>query len=170
LLRKFNHVLLEEKFMLRDPKDPFELTRSKVFAYGLVVCVFLTALVWIYVPKAPTNSAQSVPLEGPGSQSALLAGPESLTGEQGYTKFCAQCHGATGQADTQIAKMMGGKVPSLVSGTFSVPRNVDSIVALILKGSENGSMPGFSKELGSEGARRVSEFVLKLPQQKSSDK
>ena len=156
-----------------DPKDPFVLTRTRVFGYGFALCALLTALIWVYVPKAPENKAELLPLQGPGSQSASLAEPSTpklteLSGQQGYTRYCVQCHGAKGVADTQIAKMMEGKIPNLVSDTPKVARNVADISALIIKGSANGAMPGFEKELGPAGANRVAEYVLQLIKEQSA--
>ena len=155
--------------MMRDPKDPFELTRGKVFGYGLLASCLLAALIWIYVPKAPENRAVTIPLEGPGSQSASLAEPSAqkavaaASGAENYTRFCTQCHGADGKGDTQMAKMMEGKVPNLLSANPQVPRTIEAVTQLILKGSASKSMPGFEKELGAEGAQKVAEFVLELP-------
>ena len=58
--------------MMNDPKDPFYVTRSKIFMWGLAATAIIIALVFLYVPKAPKNNAQSAPLQGPGSDSSLL--------------------------------------------------------------------------------------------------
>jgi mono/diheme cytochrome c family protein len=66
--------------MMNDPKDPFYLTRGKVFAVGTGVTLLVAAGVWFFVPAAPTDKAISAPLAGAGSQTAALA-PEKAIAE-----------------------------------------------------------------------------------------
>ena len=177
--------------MMNDPKDPFELTRKKVFLYGAGVTAALAALVWLYVPVAPANRAVSAPLAGPGSQQAALSASEpsvvsSTTAESKvsapsaqspaellaqnnappglYERYCAQCHGADGKGDTMMARMMTVKPPSLVDGPWKVARSPEAIAQLLLKGSENKAMPGFERELGDEKARALATYVLTFPE------
>jgi len=168
--------------MMNDPKDPFALTRTKVFLYGAGVTAVLAGLAWLYVPASPLSRAVSAPLTGPGSQSAALSGePAASTGsaptaqspaeliaqnngpEALYSRFCTQCHGDDGLGNTMMARMMTAKVPNLVTGPWQVARTPEAVSQLILKGSESKAMPGFERELGSEKARALADYVLTFP-------
>jgi mono/diheme cytochrome c family protein len=159
--------------MMNDPKDPFYLSRGRLFLYGLITTAVLAALIWFYVPVAPQNVALQAPLQGPGSQTGLLAGvspsspastdlsaesPEAL-----YKRFCSQCHGDDGQGKTQMGAMMDGRMPNLMLDPPKVERTLEAISQLVRNGSANKVMPGFDKELGEAGARKVAEHVLQLP-------
>lgn len=69
--------------MMNDPKDPFQATRGKIFLWGAALTAVLTGLVYLYVPKAPRDAVADAPLQGPGSESALLQGGELQPGSQG---------------------------------------------------------------------------------------
>jgi mono/diheme cytochrome c family protein len=184
---------------MNDPKDPFRLTRGKLFLYGSAVTLVLAALTWLYVPTAPRDIARSAPLEGPGSQSAALEGvpsdasaPSSTTGEGGagsagspqgaaalraaqsspealYERFCVQCHGADGRGKTMMSRMMEGGVPNIVEGPFAVERNIDAIARLVRQGSANKRMPGFEREIGEDASRELASYVLAFPDTKKAD-
>ena len=183
--------------MMDDPKDPFVLTRAKIFAYGCGVVAVLSVLAWFYIPDAPRDMARSAPLQGPGSQSAALEGSSSNETESGagapgpaasgaeapgpaavrtaerepaalYERYCTQCHGSDGLGNTMMARMMEGAVPNLVQGPFAVERSVEAIAALVKQGSANKRMPGFERELGDEGANALAAFVLAFPETKKS--
>lgn len=175
--------------MMDDPKDPFVLTRPKIFAYGAGVVSLLSLLAWMYVPDAPEDTSLRAPLAGPGSQSAALEGntesaasasagapgaeqasapvpekgPEAL-----YERYCTQCHGSDGLGKTMMARMMEGNMPNLVKGPFAVERTPESIAALIKQGSANKRMPGFARELGDEGATVLANYVLTFPEIKKA--
>lgn len=161
---------------MNDPKDPFNLSRTKVFVIGTTATALVCGLVFLAVPPAPRNeNVVASPLQGPGSQQGAIqaqAGesPASsqpvLTGQptpaQNYARYCAQCHGDKGLADTQLARMMTSKPTNLVVGPFKFARTPEAVATLIAKGA--GAMPGFGKELGDEQGNQLATFVLTLPE------
>ena len=173
--------------MMNDARDPFVITRPKVFLYGTCVVGVLALLIWLYVPDAPRDTALSSPLQGPGSQSATLEDPGALQGAAAsgaaaegpaalraasaepaalYERYCTQCHGPDGLGKTMMARMMDGGVPSIVQGPFKVERTTDAIAALLRQGSANKRMPGFERELGEAGSRALADYVLAFPETK----
>lgn len=165
--------------IMNDPKDPFHLTRKKVFLWGLTTTVIVCLLIYLFVPGEPRENLVNAPLEGPGSVSAALEGegkaansavPSSPlivndnsklgTPEQNYQRFCSSCHGAKGEANTPVARMMTVKPPNLITGPFKYGRDEESVKSLIMNGG--GVMPGFGRELGDEHAAALARYALSL--------
>jgi mono/diheme cytochrome c family protein len=160
--------------MMNDPKDPFHLTRGKVFAYGSAFTLALVVLIWFYAPGSPKTVAVTAPLQGPGSVSETLTDKSGAftqrtykstgkTAAENYSTFCAQCHGATGDGESQMSRMMSIKVPNLLAGPFQVERTQQAIAKIILEGTPSKAMPGFSKEISPEDSVALADFVLAMP-------
>lgn len=164
---------------MNDPRDPFQLSRKKVFLWGAFVTILLCALVYFFVPGEPKNTLMNAPLTGPGSVSASLEGsstaqngavpssPLIVTDEKSngtpaqlYSKFCSACHGDDGKANTAMARMMSVHPANLVDGPFKFERSESAVAELIKNGS--GVMPGYGRELGDEKALALAKYVLGL--------
>ena len=158
--------------MMNDPRDPFVLTRSKLFVYGSVLSGVIGLLIWFYVPKAPRNLARQtsftekgMPYGGDSKVAAETpAAAVAVAGQamELYTRFCQQCHGAEGAADTPMARMMSVKVPNLAKGPFSYSRDPNEIAKLIRTGSASKAMPSFAKEITEEQALEIAKFAVAL--------
>ncbi len=153
--------------IMNDPKDPFYVSRKKVFLWGLIATSIICALVFLYVPGQPMQKGnvktleQALPVENSSSNAPAVS---VIPPAESYAKFCSQCHGKEGLADTTFADMMSVKPSNLVKGPFKFDRSKDTLKSLIMTGT--GPMPGFAKELGEKNAEALVEYVLQLEKPK----
>lgn len=146
--------------VMNDPKDPFYFSRNKVLLWGTVVALALCALVILFVPTEPKNSASTEPLSNKSAEAMFKKEEVARTPPEQYAKFCAACHGDTGDANTQMARMMSVKPTNLNSGPFKFERTPEAIRNLIRYGSQ--VMPGFEREISEPEADALAQYVLKL--------
>lgn len=146
--------------VMNDPKDPFYFSRNKILLWGTIVAIGLCALVILFVPTEPKNSASTEPLSKKSAEAMFKQENVARTPAEQYTKFCAACHGENGDANTQMARMMGVKPTNLASGPFKFSRAPEEIRNLIRYGSQ--VMPGFEREISEPEADALAEYVLKM--------
>ena len=80
-----------------------------------------------------------------------------------YSKFCAQCHGKSGEG----ARLGMAQFPPLLGVSAKPQRTVDDIVALLRDPKAYGLEPpmtSFTGKLSEEQMKEIAEFVVKLKQ------
>ena len=78
-----------------------------------------------------------------------------------YSKFCAQCHGKSGEG----ARLGGAQFPPLLGVSAKPRRTVDDIVALLKDPKTFGLEPpmtSFTGKLSEEQMKEIAEFVVRL--------
>ena len=78
-----------------------------------------------------------------------------------YSKFCAQCHGKSGEG----ARLGGAQFPALLGVSAKPRRTVDDIVALLKDPKAYGleqPMASFTGKLSEEQMKEIAEFVVRL--------
>lgn len=91
-------------------------------------------------------------------EDAVSVGPPVM-----YSKFCAQCHGKSGEG----ARLGGAQFPPLLGVSAKPRRTVDDIVALLKDPKAYGLEPpmkSFTGKLSEEQMKEIAEFVVKLKQ------
>jgi mono/diheme cytochrome c family protein len=100
---------------------------------------------------------KSVPLTAASTTSATSSGNPPLL----YTKFCAQCHGESGEGKRQGPF----RFPPLLGVSAKPRRTADDVVALLKDPEAYGlqrPMTSFAGKLSEEQMREIAAWVVKL--------
>ncbi len=85
---------------------------------------------------------------------AIAKDPEALEiGGRLFANYCAQCHGSDAQG--------GGGFPNLTDNDWLYGGAPETIEQSILNGRQ-GTMPGWAAQLGDDGVKQVTAYVLSL--------
>lgn len=80
------------------------------------------------------------------------------SGTSDYKAFCAGCHGANANVQTEKAKALKMDVRKL--SLRSSPKNKEQMIAIIESGK--GDMPDFKNQLTRERVSAIVDYVLSL--------
>jgi mono/diheme cytochrome c family protein len=105
----------------------------------LTALLLISFLSYAQEPKpAPKTAYHPVPITATREPNPQKSTPESIAeGKRIYTYDCAQCHGATGDGKTDVAKDL--KVPDLTDPALQKDRTDGALFYIIKNG--HGNMP-----------------------------
>ncbi len=122
-------------------------------------CGLLLVAVLLVVPASgqtpPPAAAAKIKNPVPTSAASVAAG------EQVYQKQCRLCHGATGRADTPVARKM--KASDLTDATWTRGSTDGEIFVVIQEGAgPDFKMKGFTGKITDQDAWHVVNYIRSL--------
>lgn len=149
---------------------PWIKSRQIIGGAILVVCVVLVVTMTgaAYLadrgnPQLTRQNAQEEVWRNEPFEPARIGVSEAISVEPPamYSKFCAQCHGRSGEG----ARLGGAQFPPLKCVSAKPRRTVDDIVALLKDPKAFGLEPpmaSFTGKLSEEQIKEIAEFVVRL--------
>ncbi|MEZ5283233.1 MAG: c-type cytochrome [Vicinamibacterales bacterium] len=123
-------------------------------ASGLLL---LSVLVVVPASGQTTSRAAAAKMKNPVPTSAASV----ATGQQLYQKQCRLCHGATGQADTPVAKKMNAS--DLTDATWTRGSSDGEIFVVIQEGAgPDFKMKGFKGKISDQDTWHLVNYVRSL--------
>jgi mono/diheme cytochrome c family protein len=94
---------------------------------------------------------------------AIAGDPVLVRGFEIYSARCASCHGASGRADTPLARSLDGPRPrNLVDEGWKYGDEPEKVVAVIRDGAKGSAMPGYGGVYGEPDLKATAAYLYHL--------